>query len=329
MKDKILEELKNKQGTYISGEEISSRLQVSRTAIWKYINQLKSAGYVIQSQTKKGYSLLETPDCLLPSEMRPLLNTEFLGHHMEYLEQVDSTNLYAKKLAEASFENGTVVFAEEQTKGKGRLGRQWISPKGKGIFMTLMLKPRMAPSEAAKITLLTACAVTRAIEEAAGIQAQIKWPNDIVVGGRKLCGILTEMGAEMDEINYLIVGIGINVNLEQQELPEELWPIATSLRIEKGEKQDRKRLAASVLNRFEGYYKSFTETGSIASFIEEYKEKCAVMGKEVRMISSSHELQGTVTGISQEGQLMLRLADGSTREIISGEISLRALEGYV
>lgn len=329
MKDRILQELKNKAEGYVSGEEISNQLQVSRTAIWKYINQLKSEGYIIESQTKKGYKLLESPDSLLPVELKSMLKTEFLGHHMEYLQQVDSTNVYAKKIAENRFQNGTVVLAEEQARGKGRLGRQWISPKGKGIFMSLMLKPKIAPSEAAKITLLTACAVSKAIEETCGISVQIKWPNDIVVKGKKLCGILTEMGAEMDEINYLIVGIGINVNLEQQELPEELWPIATSLQIEKGEKLDRKRLAASVLNYFEDYYKLFTETGSIAAFIKEYKAKCVVMGKEVKILSSTMEMQGTVTDISEEGQLILELPDGSIREIISGEVSLRALEGYI
>jgi BirA family transcriptional regulator, biotin operon repressor / biotin---[acetyl-CoA-carboxylase] ligase len=328
MKEKILLELKMHPG-YISGEEISNKLQVSRTAIWKYINQLKEMGYVIDSQTKKGYRLLESPDVLLPQEVKHSLKTEFIGQSLKYLEQVDSTNLYAKRIAESGFIDGTVIVADEQQKGKGRLGRAWVSPKGKGIWMTIMLKPKINPADAAKVTLIAACAVCKAIEEICEIYPKIKWPNDIVLNGKKLCGILTEMSAEQDEIIYLIVGIGINVNLELQDFPEDLQAIATSIRIQKGTSVIRKDLAAALINNFESYYKVFTETGSIKSFIQEYKEKSAVLGKEVRVTSSSLQLTGTVIDISHEGQLLLKQDDGSIREIISGEVSVRALDGYI
>ncbi|MDF2532712.1 MAG: biotin--[acetyl-CoA-carboxylase] ligase [Clostridia bacterium] len=328
MKERILQELKNHAGHYISGEEISGSLQVSRTAVWKYVNQLKNMGYVIESQTKKGYRLLESPDSLQPQEMKGNINTEVIGQNLTFFEQVDSTNLYAKQIAEGGFLDGTVIMADEQLNGRGRMGRSWVSPKGKGIWMTIMLKPKINPADASKVTLLAACAICRAIEEICGLYTKIKWPNDIVLNGKKLCGILTEMSAEIDEINYLIIGIGVNVNIDLDDFPKELQDIATSIKIEKGDKVIRKELAAAIINNFERYYKGFIKTGSIKDYINEYKEKSAVLGKEVIVKSSILELQGTVVDISEEGQLQLELKDGSIKEIISGEVSLRGLTGY-
>ena len=329
MKERILQELKNHAGHYISGEEISGILQVSRTAVWKYINQLKDMGYVIESQTKKGYRLLESPDSLLPQEMKENINTEVIGQNLKFFEQVDSTNLYAKRIAEGGFLDGTVIMADEQLNGRGRMGRTWVSPKGKGIWMTIMLKPKINPADASKVTLLAACAVCKAIEEISGLYTKIKWPNDIVLNGKKLCGILTEMSAEIDEINYLIIGIGVNVNIDLEDFPKELQAIATSIKIEKGDGIIRKELAAAIINNFERYYKGFIKTGSIKDYINEYKERSAVLGKEVRVTSSTLELQGTVVDISEEGQLQLEMYDGSIKEIISGEVSLRGLTGYI
>jgi BirA family transcriptional regulator, biotin operon repressor / biotin---[acetyl-CoA-carboxylase] ligase len=329
MKEKILRELKNHIGQYISGEEISGILQVSRTAVWKYINQLKDMGYVIESQTKKGYRLLESPDSLQPQEMKGNITTEVIGRNLKFFEQVDSTNLYAKRIAEDGFLDGTVILADEQLNGRGRMGRTWVSPKGSGIWMTIMLKPKINPADASKVTLLAACAVCKAIEEVSGLYAKIKWPNDIVINGKKLCGILTEMSAEIDEINYLIIGIGVNVNTDLEDFPKELQPIATSIKIEKGEVVIRKELAAAIINNFERYYKGFIKTGSIKGYMNEYKEKSVVLGKEVRVTSSTLELQGTVVDISEEGQLQLKLEDGSIKDIISGEVSVRGLAGYI
>jgi BirA family biotin operon repressor/biotin-[acetyl-CoA-carboxylase] ligase len=328
MKEKILQELKNHAGHYISGEEISGILQVSRTAVWKYINQLKNMGYVIESQTKKGYRLLESPDSLQPQEMKGNINTEVIGQNLTFFEQVDSTNLYAKRIAEGGFLDGTVIMADEQLNGRGRMGRTWVSPKGKGIWMSIMLKPKINPADASKVTLLAACAVCRAIEEISGLYTKIKWPNDIVLNGKKLCGILTEMSAEIDGINYLIIGIGVNVNIDLDDFPKELQEIATSIKIEKGDKVIRKELAAAIINNFERYYKGFIKTGSIKDYINEYKERSAVLSKEVIVTSSTLELRGTVVDISEEGQLQLELYDGSIKEIISGEVSVRGLTGY-
>ncbi|MDF2591343.1 MAG: biotin--[acetyl-CoA-carboxylase] ligase [Clostridia bacterium] len=329
MKEKILQELKSNKGHYISGEEISGILQISRTAVWKYMNQLKDMGYVIESQTKKGYRLIESPDSLQPQEIKGNINTEVIGQNLKFFDQVDSTNLYAKRIAEGGFLDGTVIMAEEQLNGRGRMGRNWVSPKGKGIWMTIMLKPKIKPADASKVTLLAACAVCKAIEEVSGLSPRIKWPNDIVLNGKKLCGILTEMNAEIDEINYLIIGIGINVNIDLEDFPQELQSIATSIKIEKGDRVVRKELAAAIINGFESYYKGFMNTGSIKDYINEYKEKSAVLGKEVKVTSSSMELQGTIVDISEEGQLQLKLHDGSIKEIISGEVSVRGLTGYI
>lgn len=329
MRDQILKELKCHTTGYVSGEELSNKLQVSRTAIWKYIKQLKAMGYVIESQTKKGYKLLDSPDSLLAYEIGEGLNTEFIGSNIDFLEQVDSTNLYAKRIAEKGFSDGTVILANEQLKGKGRLGRSWTSPKDKGIWMTIMLKPNINPAQAAKVTLLTACAVNKAIEDNCDIKSKIKWPNDIICNGKKLCGILTEMNAELDEIHYLIVGIGINVNLDIEEFPEELHSTATSIKIEKGIDVSRKELVKSILNNFEVYYKTFLKTGSISQFISEYREKSAVIGRDVNIISSTVKFKGRVLDISEEGQLLVQLEDGSIKEVISGEVSIRSLEGYI
>lgn len=329
MKERILQELKDHEGHYISGEEISGNLQISRTAVWKYINQLKNMGYIIESQTKRGYRLLGSPDSLQPQEMKGNINTEVIGQSLKFFDQVDSTNLYAKRIAEGGFLDGTVIMADEQLNGRGRMGRNWVSPKGKGIWMTIMLKPKINPADASKVTLLAACAVCKAIEEVSGLNTRIKWPNDIVLNGKKLCGILTEMSAEIDEINYLIIGIGVNVNIDMDDFPKELQDIATSIKIEKGQGVMRKELAAAIINSFERYYNGFIKTGSIRDYISEYKERSAVLGKEVRVTSSSLELQGTVVDISEEGQLLLELYDGSIKEIISGEVSVRGLTGYI
>lgn len=329
MRDEILEELQKNKGHYISGEEISTRLNVSRTAIWKYMNQLKDMGYIIESQTKKGYRLLESPDNLLPLELKQLLNTSVIGRNIQYFDQIDSTNLHAKRAAEEGFEDGTVILADEQLRGKGRLGRTWASPKGKGIWMTIMLKPKINTTEAAKITLLAACSVCKAIEDICGVSPKIKWPNDLILNGKKVCGILTEMGAELDEINYLIVGIGINVNLNQEEFPEELQTIATSIKAAKGSIVSRKDLAAAIINYFECYYNAFTASGSLKDFIQEYREKSAVLGKTIRVISSGTELQGNAVDISDEGQLLVQLENGIIKEIISGEVSIRGLNQYI
>lgn len=329
LKYRILEELKNNEGEYVSGEYISSRLGISRTAVWKYIKRLRQEGYDIESQTNSGYRLIKSPDILSHYEIQPLLNTKFIGKEIKYYESIDSTNALAKKIAEEPFKEGTVIIADEQTAGRGRLGRQWTSPKGKGIWMTILLKPDILPADASKLTLAAAYAICKGLERCFGLNAGIKWPNDIVVGGKKLCGILTEMSADIDEIKYVAVGIGINANLDISDFDSEVASKATSLKLEMGRAVPRKTVAACVLNEFEGVYEDFAKNGSIGGFLKEYKDKSAVLGKDVRIIYKKEELFGKAVDISSEGHLVVKLADGSTKEVVSGEVSVRGIYGYI
>jgi BirA family biotin operon repressor/biotin-[acetyl-CoA-carboxylase] ligase len=329
MKNKILEELKAGNGEAVSGGEISRKLGISRTAVWKHIGRLRREGYSIESHTNSGYRLVASPDVLSLSELGPFLNTDFIGRSIIYLDSTSSTNTYGKKLAEEPFQEGTVVIAEEQTEGRGRLGRHWLSARGKGIWMSIMLKPDILPASAPKLTIAAALAVSKALKSCCQLDAKIKWPNDIVSEGKKICGILTEMSAEADEIKYVIIGIGINVNMEIEDFGSEVSTTATSIRIESGRTVLRKVLVAAVLYEFEGIYGSFVRDGSIKPFLDEYKSKSAVLGKEVRVIGRREETAGLATDISEEGYLVLKLSDGSYREIMSGEVSVRGLKGYI
>ena len=329
MIERVINELKNNKNIYISGQQLCEKLGVSRTAVWKYINQLRENGYEIESSTKKGYRLVNSPDILNAYELMPFMANDSIAKKIIYKEIVDSTNNYARKLATERFENGTLVLADEQNGGRGRYGRLWISPKGQGIWMSLLLKPQINPKDCYKATLIAACAVCRAIFQQCGIKTGIKWPNDIVINSKKICGILTEMNAEMDEVKYLIVGIGINANIPKEEFVGELADKATSLLIETEKHIDRAALAAAVVNEFEKLYTDFSKSGSIEKMIAEYKESSAVIGKQVRVIYQNKELVGTAVDFTKEGHLIIQKEDGSTEEIMAGEVSVRGIYGYI
>ena len=281
VKEKVLEILKQ-NNDHISGENISKELGVSRTAIWKYINALREEGYEIESITRRGYKLLSTPDILTYEEIKEYLNTEFIGRKIYYFDTLESTNNYAKEIAIEEAE-GTTIVAEEQTKGKGRLGRTWLSPKGKGIYFSVILKPKFSPMEVAKITLLGAAAVNRALDDL-GIKSSIKWPNDIVIGGRKVCGILTEMSSELSMINYVVMGIGINANFDQADIPLELQDKATSLKLKNGKNINRRELLAAILNHLEDLYLKFNIDKDLSEAIKVCRDKSAVIGKDIKII---------------------------------------------
>lgn len=326
MREKILSMLKEHKDEFISGEMISNKLGISRTAVWKHINNLREEGYEIESMPKNGYKLLNCPDVLTLEEVEEYLNTEFIGRNIYYFDTVDSTNIKAKELA-MEVEEGTVVIAEEQTKGKGRLGRDWLSPKGKGIWMSIVLKPQLPPSEVAKLTLIGAAAVSKALEEI-GIESYIKWPNDIIVQGKKICGILTEMSCELNMINYVIMGIGINVNLENKDFSKELVDKATSLKEIIGHSVDRKKLLGAILNHFEDLYIPFKNAGDISKVINISKEKSILIGKKIRIIQGETERTGKALDIDEEGRLIVEYEDGTVDSIFSGEVSIRGLKGY-
>jgi len=329
VKDTVLEELRENSAEYLSGEELSKKLGVSRTSIWKHIKKLKEEGYIIESSTKVGYKLIGAPDILYPKEIERLIDTEIIGRKIIFFESIDSTNNYAKMIAADSFIEGMLIVAEEQTLGKGRMGRGWISPKGKGIWVSIMLKPDMKPEQAMQITIIASYAVAKAIKEVSNLEALIKWPNDIVVNGKKVCGILTEMGAEMDAINYLIVGIGINTNIDKTSFTQRGLNTATSLKIEAGENIDRKLLLSEIIMNFEKLYLDLAKNLDITNIINNYKKLSVTLGKDVRIIYNNEEQLGFAKDINNSGQLVVILENGEEIEIVSGEVSVRGIYGYV
>lgn len=325
MKHKIIDRLHEEEG-FISGEKLSEEFGLSRTAIWKHVNALREDGYEIESVTRRGYRLISSPDIINYDEIKGELTASVIGKKLIYFQSIGSTNDRAKELA-AKAEEGTVIVAEEQTSGKGRLGRSWSSPGRKGIYASIILKPDMEPFNAAKLTLLGAASVALALEDC-GIESQIKWPNDIIIGGKKVAGILTEMSCELGIVNYIILGIGINVNQSVEELPPELVDKATSLRIAEGKAIKRKYLLAQVLNRLDELYVQLKETGDIEQALDICRERSAVIGKDIIVVQGRKQRPGHAVSINHDGELMVRFDEG-LEQVISGEVSIRTEYGYV
>lgn len=326
MRNKILEELYINKGNYISGEVLRTKLGVSRTAIWKHINALKSEGYNIETIPRKGYMLLEMEDKLLPKEIEVLISNNTIGKEIVYFDSIDSTNSYAKKEAN-KLKDGTVILSEEQLLGRGRRGRNWTSPKGTGIWMSLVLKPNIPPTEGVKMTQIAAAAVCKSIRELTGLNALIKWPNDIVINGKKICGILTEMAGELNEVNYIVVGIGINVNTDG--FSSELKKKATSLFIEGGRKIDRRELVVNILKNFEALYNIYIKDLDLNETLAIVKNYSAILGKEIKIIQGNLEKKARAIDINDEGLLLVQMDDGSEQLISSGEVSIRGKNGYI
>lgn len=327
MKDLILRKLKQNLSDFVSGETLSQELNVSRTAIWKHIKDLRREGYVIESFPKVGYKLVSAPDVLIPSNISESMNTEFIGHEILYFEEIDSTNNYAKKIAYEGCKDGTVVIAEKQTSGRGRLGRTWESGKGEGIWMSVILRPDISPEAIQLITLASSVAVVKAIKDTTGIITGIKWPNDILLDGRKLCGILVEMSSELDRINFVVIGIGINISQDNKDFSEELSNKAISLKSyisqnKKGVDFTRSMIAGKLLTEIEKYY-NFILKGRTEEIIKDWKKYSITQGKEVVVSSRDGEFTGIAEDLTDEGRLVVRSSDGVTQLILSGEISLK------
>ncbi|MEG2440069.1 MAG: biotin--[acetyl-CoA-carboxylase] ligase [Acetivibrio sp.] len=325
MKSKILKMLLEKQN-YISGQKICEELGVSRTTVWKIINQLKEDGYEIESVTNKGYRILTTPNAVTREAVESRMSTKEIARKVVYQDEVDSTNMEAKRLAEKKDSHGLLVIAESQSQGKGRRGRNWESPKGMGIWMSLILKPQIEPIHASMLTLVTALAAAKGIEEETGLEAKIKWPNDIVINGKKICGILTEMSSEVDYIHYVIVGIGINANTEI--FPDQLCETASSLYLEGEKRVERASLICKIMKNFETYYLEFLKTQNLQKLLEEYNSLLVNKGKTVRVLGAQEEIIGIAKGINEKGELLIEV-EGTIIPIISGEVSVRGLYGYV
>lgn len=325
MKTEIIKLLKAAPD-YVSGQELCEHLGVSRTAVWKVIRQLEEDGYEIEAKRNRGYLLRESGDVFTGAELSSLLKTRWVGHSLVFLEQVDSTNDEAKRQAEKGAPDGTLVAAAEQSAGKGRRGRSWVSTKGAGVWMSLLLRPDFPPECASMLTLVAAMAAEAGIRRVTGISGQIKWPNDVVIDGKKVCGILTEMSTEMECIHYVVVGIGINVGME--EFPEEIRDMATSLYLCTGKKVKRAALAAAVAEAWETYYERFLKAGDLGLFVEEYNQKLVNRGREVKVLAPGGGYIGVSQGINEKGELLVE-TDGTVRTVISGEVSVRGIYGYV
>mgnify|MGYP000800366991 FL=1 len=326
MKEEILRLLRSADG-YISGQELCNRFGVSRTAVWKAINQLKEAGYEIEAQQNKGYKLMAAPDLMTEAEIKSLMHTDWVAKEVLYFDTIDSTNIKAQELAEKGYQSGTLVVADKQESGKGRRGRSWVSPSGTGIFMTLMIKPDINPNNASMLTLVAALAVAKAITSVTGEEALIKWPNDIVVNSKKVCGILTEMNAQFDYINHIVVGIGINVHNES--FPEEISQMASSLMIEAGGKRfHRAQIIAETMSYFEQYYDTFLKTQDLSALVREYDELLVNRNKSVRVLDPKEPFDGKAMGITPKGELIVDTWE-SRKLVSSGEVSVRGIYGYV
>ncbi|ACL74522.1 biotin--[acetyl-CoA-carboxylase] ligase [Ruminiclostridium cellulolyticum] len=326
MKNKILKILKE-EDKYISGEDISKALNVSRTAVWKHINELRNDGYVIQSSSKKGYRFLKAPDILDKREIN-IPKGQFIGSNIRYFEEIDSTNSYAKKIANEGCAHGTVVISEVQTMGRGRVGRQWQSDTAEGIWFSIVVRPDLEPENIQVITLAASVAVVEAIKETCGIICGIKWPNDIILNGRKLGGILTELSAEPGHVNYVVVGIGLNANQDLEHFDYEIRQKAISLKMYAGKSISRANLLGSILTRFEKIYKSIL-LGENRDIIDKWTAYSVTIGKEVKVAYKDMEYFGKALSVASDGRLIVECKDGVTREISAGEIQVRGLLGYI
>ena len=314
MKTKIIHFLKEAQG-YLSGEEISHDLRISRAGIWKYMQELRKEGYDIVAVPHLGYRLVSCPDKLLPFEIQSGLKTKTLGKHIKYFDSIASTMDIAFQLGIEGADEGTVVCAESQSKGKGRLGRSWASPKGKGIYMSVILRPSVSPADAAKLTLLSAVATCEAIEKLFNINAKIKWPNDILIDNKKIAGILTELSAEMDRVRFVVIGIGVNVNASLSQLP----PNATSIRNETGRKGSRIRLLQEILRSLEKWYEEVNKQG-FEAVIARWKRLSSTLGQHVRVADLTGDVEGEAIDLDEYGGLIIQSQNGLTVKRMTGDV---------
>ena len=331
MKTEILRKLRNSE-EYVSGQSICNELGVSRTAIWKVINQLKEEGYVFDAVQNKGYKISSYPDVITKSEIESQLDDKNIIKKIQFFEEIDSTNTQAKLYAEQGEESGTLFVAEKQNGGRGRRGHNWISPAGSGIWMTLLLRPDIEPVNASMLTIVSAMAVTSAIkreanEQGVDIECQIKWPNDVVVNKKKMCGILTEMSAQMEAVNYVVIGIGINVNTTHFD--DEIKATASSLDVETGKHFKRSRIIVFFAEEFTKYYNIFMEKQNLSGLKDDYNKMLANKDNIVKIINKEETFTGTALGINDKGELEVVKEDGSHTMIVSGEVSVRGLYGYV
>lgn len=325
MRELILRELVRNNDAFTSGEQISKACGISRAGVWKYIELLKKEGYDIESVTKKGYKLLNK-SIKMETAFHELKEPRVIGSDYVYFDEIGSTNDYARKIAREKGD-GAVVICDKQLKGKGRMGRTWEAPSGKGIWMSVILKPKMVTADAVMVTQMAGVAVAKTLKDV-GCKAEIKWPNDIVLDGKKVCGILTELDGELDKLNFILPGIGINVNHDLNDFSEDIKDKATSVKLHLGREVDRNDLLIKVLDNLDYYYDLFKKDFSLKKIIDECRKYSATLGKKIKVIYNNSTIEGKAIDLTDKGGLLVE-HDGNVIEIISGEVSVRGLYGYV
>lgn len=322
MNNQTILDILTQTSEYVSGQSLAEQLGVSRQAVWKEIQALRKRGYEIESVTKRGYRLVSLPGYLNAPAVKAELKAKIIGCELTVLDQIGSTNDYLKQLGAQGCKSGTVAATREQVAGKGRLGRTWQSKRDENIAFSVLLRPKMAPSEVAPVTPLAGLAVCKALREFTALDCRIKWPNDVIVGKKKLCGILTEMSAEFDAVEYIITGIGINV--DQIAFPEEIAYKATSLLLETGRHYDKNKLLACILNQLEyEFMRSNLELRSDS--LDEYSELCATVGRNVTFMRGTRRVSGMAVGVAENGELKIMLSDGSVVMVNSGEVTAQGI----
>lgn len=325
MKAEILAALRASDG-YVSGQALCGKFGVSRTAIWKAINQLKQSGYEIEAVQNRGYHIVSIPDILSENELKSIRKTQWLGNKIHYEAVMESTNTKAMELAEKGAPHGTIVVTDHQINGRGRRGRTWETEAGAAIAMTFLLRPEIDPNNASMLTLIAAMAVARGIEDETGLKVGIKWPNDIIINRKKVSGILTEMSAQADYVNHIVVGIGINVHIA--DFPEELQNIATSIFLELGVKINRAALIERICEYFEAYFDVFLRTEDLSAMSKQYDAYMVNRNQPVKVLDPKDTYEGTARGITTRGELLVDTWE-SRKLVSSGEVSVRGLYGYV
>jgi BirA family biotin operon repressor/biotin-[acetyl-CoA-carboxylase] ligase len=304
---------------FLSGEAISDKLGLTRAAVWKHVEALRAQGYRIDAVPAKGYRLAGVPDRLTQLEIRPLLNTHDLGRVVHWYEQLGSTNDRAKELAEEGAEDGEVVVAEAQTAGRGRRGRTWASPSRKNLYFSVVLRPDLSPTRAPELTLVASVAICEALRQA-GVDARIKWPNDLLASDRKIAGILTELSADPDQVHWVVLGVGVNVNARAEDFPEEVRPGATSVLLERGQAAPRALFAAACFTALEEWLDRYAE-GGFAAVRGAWRDRSATLGREVSVRVGERDIIGIAEDVDEAGALLVRTSAGVER-ILSGDVSL-------
>ena len=318
---RILRALRTGSGS-VSGAELAQRLGTSRAAISARVEELRRVGYDIEASPHQGYRLLSAPDALYADDLGWRLEpNRTIGRDIRIFEQTTSTNDIVEKLAQGGAGEGAVVFAEFQTAGRGRLGRYWVSPARKGLWFSVLLRPNISPLAATRLTVASATALRQAIELETGLKPEIKWPNDILISGKKVAGILTELSAELDRIKYAVVGIGVDVNLSEDDLPRELRSQATSLQIELGRPLVRVELAAAVLREFERVYRQIL-SGEFSAVADEWERHCSTLGHRLEIQLGDRRVSGRAESLGEDGALLLRTEHGHLERIVGGDVRI-------